>query len=141
MKAKVSLAVAVAALTLGVPNAVADPPSDWFERAAAKAEQSSGPVPYVDAFERPVVASVALASSPDWFERAAAAASRDIAAVPYVDAFERPVVASVETAPVATDSGSSIAWSQIGLAFGLGLLLALGLVVALRLKPGRPLAQ
>jgi len=140
MKAKVSLAIAVAALTVGVPNAVADPPSDWFERAAAKAEQSSTPVPYVDAFERPDAASVAVVA-PDWFERAAAAASRDIAAVPYVDAFERPVLASTETAPVATDSGSNIAWSQIGLALGLGLLLALGLVMALRLRPGRPLAQ
>jgi hypothetical protein len=141
MKAKVSLAIAVAALTVGIPNAVADPPSDWFERAAARAEQNSDPTPYVDAFERPVTASVAVASSPDWFERAAAAATRDTGAAPFVDAFDRPVVTSIQTTPVTTDSGSSIAWSQIGLAFGLGLLLALGLVMALRLRPERPLAQ
>jgi len=140
MKAKLSLAVAIAALTVGVPNAVADPPSDWFERAAAKAAESSTPTPYVDAFERPAAASV-VASAPDWFERAATAATRDAGAVPYVDAFERPVVATVQTTPVATDSGSSIDWFQIGLAFGLGLLLALGLVAAVRLRPVRPLAQ
>lgn len=141
MKAKLSLAIAIAALTVGVPNAVADPPADWFERAAAKAVASSTPTPYVDAFERPDSASVAVASAPDWFERAAAAATRDAGAVPYVDAFERPVVGTVQTTPVATDSGSTIAWSQIGLAFGLGLLLALGLVAAVRLRPSRPLAQ
>lgn len=109
MKTRSSLAIAVAALTIGVPTAAAD---------------------------------TGTSASPDWFERAAAAAVRDAGATPYVDALGRPTVTGgQEAAPSATESSSSIAWSQLGIGLGLGLALALGVVLALRLKPSRPLAQ
>ena len=146
MKTRSSLAIAVAALTIGVPTAAADTGTsatpDWFERAAAAAVRDAGATPYVDALGRPDSKSATLATSPDWFERAAAAAVRDAGATPYVDAFERPTVTGgQEAAPSATESSSSIAWSQLGIGLGLGLALALGVVLALRLKPSRPLAQ
>jgi hypothetical protein len=98
MKSSVSLAIAVAALTIGVPTAAADMGTsgslDWFERAAAAEVREAGATPYVDAFERPDSASASVAPS--------AATTRDSGATPYVDAFERPDTAagaSVATSP------------------------------------------
>ena len=145
MKGTLSLVISilVAALAVAVPTAFADPglngapemsstpTPDWFERAAAAAERQGAVAPYVDAFERPGVAL--QTSAPDWFERAAAADARDISAAPYVDAFERPAPVTTQTVSSSIDSGTDIAWGQIGLAFGLGLLLALGLSMAITL--------
>jgi hypothetical protein len=170
MKGTLSLVISivVAALGVAVPAAFADtglngpsdvsstPTPDWFERAAAAAERRGAIAPYVDAFERPGMA--VQTSAPDWFERAAAAAARDISSAPYVDAFERSAPVSTQAAPyvdaferstpVSTqavssplDSGTDIAWGQIGIAFGIGLMLALGLVLAVRSRPGREAAR
>ena len=145
MKGKLSFTAAVAfvALAVAAPAAVAEPgpPRDWFERAADAAIRTDGATPYVDAFERPDTANRGIEVAPDWFERAAAAAVRDAGAAPYADAFERPDPTSFQTASSAVESGTSIAWSQIGIAFAVGVLLALGLVTALRFRPNRPLAQ
>ena len=45
------------------------------------------------------------------------------------------------TTIAASDSGREIEWPQIGMGFGLGVLLALGLVVAMRYTRIRPLAH
>jgi hypothetical protein len=58
-----------------------------------------------------------------------------------VDAFERPAPVTTDITSRTVDSGSSIAWEQIGLAFGVGLVLALGLMLAVRARPSRPVAQ
>jgi hypothetical protein len=153
MKGTLSLVISivVAALGVAVPAAFADtglngPPDvsstltpDWFERAAAAAERRGAIAPYVDAFERPGMAG--QTSAPDWFERAAAAAARDISSAPYVDAFERSTPVSTQAASSPLDSGTDIAWGQIGIAFGIGLMLALGLALAVRSKPGREAAR
>jgi hypothetical protein len=118
MKGKLPLvvALAVASLAVGVPAAIAEP--------GLTGAPEIGETP-----------------APDWFERASAAAERDAAPAPYVDAFERPDPTSFQTATSSTESGTDIAWSQIGIAFGVGLLLALGLAIALSHRPRRPLAQ
>jgi hypothetical protein len=145
MKGKLSVttAVTVVAVALAAPAALAEPgPSaDWFERAAAAAVRDSGATPYADAFERPDTVNREVEAAPDWFERAAAAAERNTTLVPYIDAFERPDPTSFEKATSSTDSGTDIAWSQIMIAFGVGLLLALGLMVALRFRLNRTLAH
>ena len=74
--------------------------------------------------------------SPDTADYAAAAQAKRLAAM--LDVREeaminRPEGSVVRSAPVAvTTSGSEIDWPQLGLGFGLGLLLAFGLVVGRR---------
>ena len=118
MKGTLSLAIAilVAALAVSVPAAFADPGLDGAPDMSAT-------------------------QTPDWFERAAAAAERRNVSAPYVDAFERPPAVSTQTTSSTVDSGTSIAWEQIGIAFGIGLLLALGLMLAVRSRPSPPVAQ
>ena len=139
-----ALAVAVPAYAdpglNGAPEMSSAPTSDWFERAAAAAGRQGTVAPYVDAFERPGMAALRT-SAPDWFERAAAADARGISAAPYVDAFERPAPVSIsQTASSPLDTGTDIAWGQIGVAFGIGLVLALGLILAVRSRPSREVA-
>ena len=42
---------------------------------------------------------------------------------------------------VSVSSGSEIEWSQLGIGFGLGILLVAGLWLAMRMTKGRPLAH
>lgn len=135
MKGTLSLVISilVAALAVGVPAAFADPglngapemsstpTPDWFERAAAAAERQGAVAPYVDAFERPDSAVQVSA--------------------PYVDAFERPPAVSAETTSSTIDARAEIAWGQISIAFGVGLMLALGLMLAVRSRPTREVAH
>jgi hypothetical protein len=148
MKGKALLAVAAAALAVAVPTAAgADVAPDWFERAAAAAERDSGTIsPYLDAFERPgssVVRTDVAPAAPDSFERTAIAATQGSRS--YRDAHERPGVSTlgnaIGTSVAASDSGSNVAWSQLGIAFLLGLALALGLFAVTRLRPSRPAVQ
>jgi hypothetical protein len=119
MKARLSLvsAIAVTALAVSVPAAPADPGLDGAPKLA-------DPVAYFHANE--------LAS----------AATSGATSAPYADAFERPSPTSV-AAPTSTveDTGSSLAWGQISLAFVIGLLLAVGLMAAVRFRTSRPVAQ
>ena len=148
MKGKALLAVAAAALAVAVPTAAgADAAPDWFERAAAAADRDSGTIsPYLDAFERPgssVIRADVAPTAPDWFERAAIASTQG--SLSYRDAYERPGASTLGTAigtsVEASDSGSSVAWPQLGIAFLLGLALALGLFAVMRLRPTRPAVQ
>jgi hypothetical protein len=131
MRARLSLvgAIAVTALAVGVPAALANHDLDG----------ASKPVDAVSYFRAN--------------ELATAAASGAISE-PY--AVERPSAASVQAStstaeesestgqpskPTVEHSGSSIAWGQIALAFGVGLVLAIGLMTAVRFRPNRPIAQ
>ena len=119
MKTRLSLvvAVAVAALSVGVPTAFGD---DWFTR-------SNQPVDAVSYFRANELSTAAASES---------------SPAPYVDAFERPPVQATIQDPATTSaSGSGIAWTQIAVALGFGLLIALGLVLAIRRNPSRPLPQ
>ena len=148
MKGKALLAVTAAALAVAVPTAAAaDAAPDWFERAAAAAERDSGTISsYPDAFERPgssVIRTSVAPATPDWFERAAITATQGSQS--YRDADERPgalaLGTAIGTSVDASDSGSTIAWPQLGIAFLLGLALALGLFAVTRLRPSRPAVQ
>ena len=119
MKTKLSLVIALAAIgvAVGVPAAFADPGLNG-------APELVDAVSYFHANEL------------------ATAATSGATPAPYVDAFERPVPTSAQASTSTVgDSGSSIAWGQIALAFGIGLVLAIGLMAVVRLRPGRPLAQ
>ena len=101
----------------GIPTAIADPGLTAPRRSARRRRRTGSSA-------RPLLSE------------------RDAAPAPYVDAFERPDPTSFQTATSSpTESGTNIAWSQIGIAFGVGLVLALGLMVALRFRPNRTLAH
>jgi hypothetical protein len=48
---------------------------------------------------------------------------------------------SLSTPTVSASSGSEIEWPQLGIGFGLGILLVAGLWLAIRMTKGRPLAH
>jgi len=119
MKARLSLvtAIAVSAFAVAVPATLADPGLDGAPKLVDA-------VSYFHANEL------------------ATAAASESTSTPYVDAFERPTPTDIQSStPTVDDPGSSIAWGQIAVAFGLGLALAIGLMAALRLRPSRPVAQ
>lgn len=119
MRTRLSLiaALAVISLAVGVPAAFADPGLNG-------APELVDAVSYFHANEL------------------ATAAASGATPTPYVDAFERPVPTSAQASTsTVRDSASSIAWGQIALAFGVGLVLAIGLMAVVRLRPSRPLAQ
>jgi hypothetical protein len=66
------------------------------------------------------------ATAPDWFERFVAVAAQESARA------SGPGFATT-LASTSSESGSDIAWGQMGLAFAIGSLLALGLGMAMRL--------
>jgi hypothetical protein len=160
MKGKLSAtaALTVVALALAVPAAPAQsgPPRDWFERAAdAAVHDAVAP----DWFERAAISAqndAVVVSRPDSHDLvtpvasgyldAADRAQRIDVVVPTAssDAHERSAPPSGEltrsTTSVAS-SGTDLELPQIGIGFGIGLLLALGLVALLRFRPNRPLAQ
>jgi hypothetical protein len=59
----------------------------------------------------------------------------------YRDGGERGTIPAGTVAVVATGSGSEIDWPQVGIGFGVGILLALGLLLAMRFTRIRPLAH
>lgn len=119
--------------------------ADALERALAAEKRSSGLSGiYRDAVERLAVQSavprIVLAYS-DAFERAIVARG-GIGSGPVGDHHDR--VQFGPTTPVSvpvTGSGRPIEWPQIGIGFGLGILLGLGLLLAGRLARIRPLAH
>jgi hypothetical protein len=151
--------------TSGSDSSTAIRTPDVFERAvAAHVAAQSNVSRYPDVVDRAVAAKLAHESSiivsPDAVDRALAS-RLDQAPRPIVspDAVDRAVRAradyggnrrfddrfntgSNEPAPVsATTSGDGIEWPQIGVAFGLGIMLSLGLGLALRMTRGRRLVH
>ncbi len=85
-------------------------------------------------------AQIVSAPAPDWFERAAAAAVRDNREIVVDDRFGLHPQ-SVPSPVTVTSSGREIEWPQLGIGFGIGLVLALGLYLAVRFTRIRPLAH
>lgn len=159
MTPKTSLITVVAVALVAVPAAwgkgqaiTASP--DAFERAVA-AQQGSAPMVSPDAFDRAVAATLTLQSapivspdavdrlkasqlstlsrphtSPDAIDRASAATADYGNRIVFDDRFNEPANVPVATSTIS--SGRDLEWPQIGIGFGLGILLALGLFLALR---------
>ena len=161
MTPKISLVTVVAAALVAVPAAWGQgQPADAFERAVA-AQSGSSPIVSPDAVDRALAATLALQSapivspdavdrmrtfstsspiaSPDAFERAVAATADYGNRIVFDDRFNEPV--SVPVAGSSINSGRDLEWPQIGIGFGLGIVLALGLFVAMRYSRTRPLAH
>jgi hypothetical protein len=99
----------------------------------------NGKLSAVDAREQAFGTKQVLQPAPDWFERAADAAIRDTR-VPVVD--DRFTIDPTRGQnPVTVSSGREIELPQVGIGFGIGLLLAFGLYLAMRYTRGRPLAH
>jgi hypothetical protein len=138
--------------TLAKLGAMAGQPPDVVERATAQKQgPASTPGSYPDVVERAVAQKQGRAptpgSYPDVVERAVAQKLGSESALgSYPDVLERAVAAretgNALPAPVrATGSGRELEWPQIGIRFGVGIVLMLGLWLALRLLRGRPLAH
>ena len=166
MTRKISLitAVAVSALAVGVPTAfgegrlagsqepvvvsqdvplVSVPDSHDFGQPAVGA--------YLDAHERGVGANQ---SKPQWLNALAARSEglnkkyglgefvNTSTVANYRDAHERAVPPTTGSAPVSiTSSGREIEWPQIGVGFGIGIVLVLGLILGLKATRNPPLAH
>jgi hypothetical protein len=160
MTRTISLIIGIAAVAL----AVAVPTAFGEGRLAGSQEQSaveffkanematltqSGVQPvlgvYKDANERGSVQSSGnesvLSGYVDANERGTA--TQTIAPEPssYRDGGERATVPSSPVTVAAVDSGREIEWPQLGIGFGVGIVLALGLLLAMRFTRIRPLAH
>jgi hypothetical protein len=141
--------IAVAALIL-VPTALAE------GRLAGSQEQSG--VAYFYANERATLANqpvVGVVSRPDSHEtttpftyqdageRASRISTAPTRGVVLLAGEDHTSFQPVETStPVASSgSGRDIAWSQLGIGLGVGIVLAFGLMLALRVTRQRPLAH
>jgi hypothetical protein len=118
MTTRISLVVAVAvmALSFGVSTA-------FGEGRLAGSPQPADAIAYFHANE--------LAT-------AAQSGGTDLSS--YRDGPERAVLPSAPTQTASSDSGRQIEWPQLGIGFGLGILLVSGLWLAMRVK-FRPLAH
>lgn len=160
MTRKISLitAVAVAALTVGVPTAFGegrlagsqepalatpDPMiEDGFAQAVAASLALQSTATYRDAFERGVASGqLDLSTFRNAFDRAGNQSQGLQSSVSYRDAHERamPVAAPAQVPTI--DAGRNIEWPQVGIGFGVGVLLAVGLLLAVRATRIRPLAH
>ena len=143
------IGIATVALVVAVPTAfgegrLAGSPEpaavapDWFERAVIKAQNEAVVVSRPDSHDtaQPVT---------NGYIDAAERAQRIDVVVPtaLTDSFERsaPPTSSPTSSIDAVGSGSDREWSQLGMGFGIGLLLALGLYLAMRFTRARPLAH
>jgi hypothetical protein len=141
--------IAVAALAF-IPTAFAE------GRLAGSQEQSG--VAYFYANERATLANqpvVGVVSRPDSHEanaqftyqdageragRISPTPSRDVVLLSGDDHTSfQPVETSAPV--VSSDSGRDIAWSQLGIGLGIGIVLAFGLMLALKVTRQRPLAH
>jgi hypothetical protein len=86
-------------------------------------------------------AQIVSSTSPDWFERAATSAIRDDRVIVVDDRFDLHPQ-SVPAPVSATSSGRELELPQIGIGFGIGLVLAFGLFLGMRYtRAGRQLAH
>ncbi|HEY6113374.1 MAG TPA: hypothetical protein VIV37_04655 [Gaiellaceae bacterium] len=141
----------------------------YANERATLAQQSDSPARHSDSSETAAFLAneraTLQATAPDWFERAAAVAVQKSARARHSDSSETAAFLANERAtlvgqgsgsvvsdPVQLDpneasptvsvsSGSEIEWSQLGIGFGLGILLIAGLWLAMRMTKGRPLAH
>jgi hypothetical protein len=120
MIARVSLtvAIAVAALAVGVPAAFGE------GRLAGSAE----PVDAIAYFHANELATAAQSGG-----------GTDLSS--YRDGPERAVLPSAPIQNASSDSGRQIEWPQLGIGFGVGILLVAGLWLAMRVTKFRPLAH
>jgi hypothetical protein len=120
MVARLSLvvAIAVAGLAVGIPAAFGE----------GRLAGSPPPAVAVAYFHANEVATAARSGETDLST--------------YRDGPERAVLPSAPVQTTATsDSGRQIEWPQLGIGFGLGILLAVGLWLAMRVTKFRPLAH
>jgi hypothetical protein len=128
MTRRISLTITAvgAALMLAVPvawgdNGSAEPArivTDAFERGLAG--EQAGWAAYRDTFERYVTQKQGPVGSSGSLDS-------------YADSASRTDVGHRYTPVAAPASGSEIEWPQLGIGFGVGLLLALGLVLTVRM--------
>ena len=142
MTPKISLVTVVAVALVAVSAAMGQSQApDVIERAAAE-QQLSTPIVSPDAVDRmkalQFLTQAKPIHSPDAFERAAAATADYSNRIVFDDRFNEPTNVPVASSPT---SGRDFEWPQIGLGFGLGIVLALGLVLAMRHTRIRPLAH
>jgi hypothetical protein len=118
---------------------------DRLERAVLARELSSraGARKYPNVLERAVSAeqegSGLGGPYRDAFERAALAGTSQPGVI--ADSHDRIAPSTPTTSASVASSGREVEWSQLGIGFGLGILLAFGLVLAARLTRFRPLTH
>jgi hypothetical protein len=112
-KLSLIIAIAVVALSVGVPVA-------FGEGRLAGSPTPAGAIAYFHANEL-------------------ATAATDLSS--YRDGPERAVLPAAPVQTASSDSGRQIEWQQLGIGFGLGILLVAGLWLAMRVTKVRPLAH
>lgn len=130
MTPKIALIIGIAAtaLAFGVPTGLAERQHDSSATAAFYAQQSDSPAQRNDSS-----ATAAFYAN----ERATLVGQGSGSVVS-----DHVRLDSNEASPtVSVSSGSEIEWSQLGIGFGLGILLIAGLWLAMRMTKGRPLAH
>jgi hypothetical protein len=133
------IGIATVALVVAVPTALG--------KGSIGGLQVQEDTTYVDANERATLVNSsqqpALGAYTDANERGGVRPSGiESTLAGYVDANERVVVPPASVTQVsATGSDSDVQWPQIGIGFGVGILLALGLFLALKATRIRPLAH
>jgi hypothetical protein len=139
MRPSISLiiGITVGAMAIAVPAALGEGRVGGLEPQAVP----SGT--YRDAGERgalvqPGVTTTAPSAYRDAGERAVPPTTGSAG---YVDANERGTVPVTPIVVATTDSGIDVAWSQVGIAFVVGVALCLGLLFALRSTRHGPLAH
>jgi hypothetical protein len=142
--------IAVTALAFGVPTALGEgrlagsleQDGVSFFYANERATIGSGSVPTV--VSRPDSHDIVRSATNGYIDASDRARRiNTIVATAYLDAHERsaPPKGSPALSTEATGSGSDRDWPQLGIGFGLGLLLAGGLFLAMRMTKVRPLAH
>jgi hypothetical protein len=109
------VAIAVVALSVGVPAAFGE----------GRLAGSPGPADAIAYFHANELATAAQSGGTDLSS--------------YRDGPERAVLPSAPVQTASSDSGRQIEWPQLGIGFGLGILLVAGLWLAMRVTKFRPL--
>jgi len=120
-------------------------PLDVFERAVVASQRDlRGGNPYVDAHQRAFGGNrgseLTATTYPDAFERAVAARGATGAYL-VGDSHDRIDPGSNPVSVPTVSSGREIEWPQIGIGFGIGIVLLGGLVLAMRARRTPPLAH
>jgi len=99
---------------------------------------------YPDAIDRAVNAKLAaqpnVSRYPDAVDRAVANRVQSGGLLGHADRYELDLPNGPVTAPT-TGSGREIEWPQVGIGFGIGMVVLLGLLLAIRFTRSRPFAH